>query len=297
MDNYLDDFWAVHSDLKIAWEQFVAFLELLTELGIPTQWRKVIPPTQFPKILGFLFNIKQRIFHIPLNKINQIIDRIDSILRKKHTNKRNVVSIRGQLGWVGQVVYPSKAFLRELDIICMRPCNWDAPIRLNKQVKQDLLLWKSILNSSRNQISFDFYLLDRNNGDIHIWTDAAIKEGTGIGGYCSNGLYFQVPWNNTQTNWPWPLLDSSGPELLALVVCTTAIAEHCRNKSILLHCDNFAVTSKKQPFQRLYTDPPPSDIYTKEFFNINKKFPSQFTFRFIDLTEHTRQCLNFASNI
>ena len=47
--------WAIHSDINQM--EFVTFLQLLTELEIPTM-EKVTPPTQFPKILGFLFNIK-----------------------------------------------------------------------------------------------------------------------------------------------------------------------------------------------------------------------------------------------
>ena len=243
MDNYLDDFWSVHTDLQSAWEQFISFLEILTKLEVPTQWKKVIPPTKFPKILGFIFNIKLRCFHIPMDKIKQMTDRIDSILNKNSTTKRSIASIKGQLNWAGQVFYPSKAFLREFDLITLRKCGWDKKIRINKQAKEDLKFWKKLLNSSFNKISFDFYLKNRSDGDIHIWTDAAISEGTGIGGYASNGTYFQVSWDNIKTNWPWPENDISGPELLAVIVFTTSIAYLCKNKSIMIHCDNFAVVS------------------------------------------------------
>ena len=45
-------------------------------------------------------------------------------------------------------------------------------------------------------MSFSYYLSNPKQGDIHVWTDAATTEGTGIGGYTSTGFYFQVKWND-----------------------------------------------------------------------------------------------------
>ena len=228
----------------------------------------------------------------------------------------------------------------------MRPCGWDKPIRLNKETRKDLLFWKNLINSSYNEISFDFYLKPRDKGDIHIWTDAAIKESTGIGGYCSNGYYFQASWNKIKQQWPWPINDISGPELLALVVLTTALAKHCKNKSIILHCDNSSVVSmiihekcnarkashmaliryfittmfenrikffinhipgvhnteadklsrfKPKPFERLYKMQRPYDQHTAPFFEINPTFPHLFKFNKLNLTNHTINCIKYAS--
>ena len=238
MDNYLDDFWAVHHNYLDAWEQFISFLELLQELGIPTQWKKVSPPSKYPKILGFLFNILLQSFAIPNAKATKIQQRILELLNSKFSTPRILSSVKGQLNWVGQVIYPTKAFLRNLDLLIMRPVNWDQRIRLNKEVKNDLKFWYNIITSSRNNISFDYFLRDRKQANIHVWTDAALGKSTGCGGFSSKGDYFQISWNDFRKLWPWQPLDSSGPELFALVIFASFLFLKYPGESFYFHCDN-----------------------------------------------------------
>ena len=226
-----------------AWLQFITFLELLLILGIPTQWRKVIPPTSTPKILGFIFDIAKRCFYIPPNKIQLFLDTIQNILLHKHATRQLFASVRGQLGWVSQVIKPSKAFLRELDILANRNCKYSDKVRLTPTAREDLLFWSKVIVSSRNCMTFDDFLLCHKKGDIHVWTDASGNQRLGIGGYASTGEYFQIPWFQVSQFWPWPEKDISGPELLALVVFSTFIFNKYPHKSITLHCDNKSVTA------------------------------------------------------
>ena len=239
--NYLDDFWSAHKDLLSAWKQFVSFLDILGQLGIPTQWRKVKFPTKIAKILGFIFNIEMQIFYVPYDKVVKICIIIDKLLDSTFATKKEIASIKGKLSWCTQVIRPTKAFLRGFDEIIARPIDWHRNIRLSAEIKADLSFFKNAIQSAHNAISFEYFLRNPNQGEIHVWTDAAIKQGTGIGGFASSGHYFQVAWDKLKMDWPWPRNDSSGPELLAVVMFGVFIASLHPNSSILFHCDNIAV--------------------------------------------------------
>lgn len=241
--NYLDDFWSAHTSYGTAWKQFTIFLQTLAWLGIPTQWRKVSPPSQIVKLLGFIFDLKNQIFYVPRAKVLKICEYIDYLLESKSCSRREMASIKGKLLWCTQVIRPTKAFLRGFDYyICNFGLSWDEKsMRISNKTKEDLLFWKAVLQSAHNSISFDYYLRNPCQGNIHVWTDAAIRDGTGIGGFTSNKLYFQVSWEDIHQQWLWPRNDSSGPELLAVVVIGTFLSYIYPNSSILFHCDNESV--------------------------------------------------------
>ena len=243
--NYLDDFWSAHSDFNTAWLQFADLLSKLTWLGIPTQWKKVHPPSQRVKLLGFMFDLKEQRFFIPRNKVVKICEFINDILSKRFVTRREMSSIKGVLCWCSQVIRPSKAFLRGFDYyINNHRVGWDQPsLRLSSYIKEDLLFWKTIVQSAHNGLQFKQFLRNPTEGDIHVWTDAAIRDETGIGGYATTKQYFQVAWNELELSWPWPRNDSSGPELLALVAWGTYLATRFSGHSYVFHCDNAAVVA------------------------------------------------------
>ena len=241
--NYLDDYWAGHISLFQAWDQFLDLLEVLIELGIPTQWKKVSPPDKRQKLLGFIFDIAKQIFYVPPEKVEKICEAIDELIQNRQRSRAQIASVRGKLGWAAQVIRTAHVFLRGLDItIAKNNRNWKQKgVPLPKSNIEDLEFWKKVLRSARNEMTFEYYLRDPKIADIHIWTDAATDQGTGIGGYTSTGLYFQVKWSEILEGKKWPKKGSSGPELLAVVTITTFLGEYLKDKSVLIHCDNSGV--------------------------------------------------------
>ena len=242
LHNYLDDYWAGHIDLYTAWKQFLDLLQLLIELGIPTQWRKVEPPSQQQKLWGFIFNIKYQIFYVSQDKVDSICDAIDEVINNPQRTKTEIASIKGKLLWAGQVIRASKIFLRGLDKLTSLKVSWKKKgIEIPNRTLEDLYFWKELLRSTRNEMSFGYYLRDPKQGDIHVWTDAATTYGTGIGGYTSTGILFQAKWIDIIGTHEYPTKGSTGPELLAVVAIATYLKEQFKGKSILFHCDNSGV--------------------------------------------------------
>ena len=54
---------------------------------------------------------------------------------------------------------------------------------------------------------------------------------------------------------------------------------------------------KKQPLQRLYQTPRPSDKHTAPFYTCNPDFNNQFKFEKLNLLQHTYMCLNTINNL
>ena len=241
--NYLDDFWAGHPDYFTACLQFLELLEMLIILGIPTQWKKVSLPSKKQKLLGFIFDIERQVFYVPQEKIEKICNAIDELINNRERTRSNIASVKGKLIWTAQVIRASRIFLRGLDeTINKRNRTWHQKgMPLTRENIKDLEFWKQIIQTTRNEMSFDYFLRDPKQGDIHVWTDAATSEGTGIGGFTSTGLYFQVKWSDIIKTNSWPTKGSTGPELLAVVSIATYLKEEFKNKSIIFHCDNAGV--------------------------------------------------------
>ena len=241
--NYLDDFWAGHIDYFTACVQFLDLLEVLIILGIPTQWKKVALPAKKQKLLGFIFDIEKQVFYVPDEKIIRICQTIDELIKNRQRTRSNIASVKGKLMWTSQVIRASKIFLSGLDkTINKKNRTWHQKgATLTKDNIRDLYFWKDIIQSTHNEMSFEYFLRNPEKGDIHVWTDAATSEGTGIGGYTSTGFYFQEKWENILNGKKWPSKGSTGPELLAVVTIATYLKDHFKNKSIIFHCDNSGV--------------------------------------------------------
>ena len=246
--NYLDDFFGQHPDLKIAAQQFQAFLALIAELGIPTQDRKCHKPATQQIILGFLYSSVTRIISIPQRKIKIILRRLDRLIQLStgKVSRREIATVVGVLMWAAQVIFPAKAMLRRLQyFVDKTKWGWDQrQIQLNNSVRCDLVWWKTIIQSSHNGISFDYILKTPKDADIHIWTDAAGTDFRGCGGYSTLLDFYQIRWDKIPlSNKSRQLLqeDIVYKEFLALVVTVLLWGHKFTNKAVTFHCDNKSV--------------------------------------------------------
>ena len=180
---------------------------------------------------------------MPEKKIEQICDAIDELIINSERTCKLIASIRSKIRWAAQVIRISKVFLRGLDeTIAKANGSWSFKgVELTQANIRDLRFWQRILKSTANEMTFDYFLRDPRMGHIHVWTDAATSDGTGIGGYTSTGFYFQVKWSDILQGKQWPEEGSTGPELLAVVVLFTYLKRHFKDKTVVIHCDNKGV--------------------------------------------------------
>ena len=243
--NYLDDFFAVHSDSTKAWSQYRLFRQWLVYLGIPTQEWKCCAPAVQAIILGFLYHSINRTVSIPQSKLHQIIQNIQSILKlKRRISRRELAVITGKLNWCCQIIFGAHSMIRSLEFLIDTRIPWDKKsLRLTSQAKADLKWWINILQSPFTSVSFDWIIKNPATADIHVWSDASGSNRLGFGAYSSLGHYFQIKWNSIPlpSNFNWD--DISFPEFLALTVAAIIWAPQFTGKAVHFHCDNSAVVS------------------------------------------------------
>ena len=243
--NYLDDFSAGSPDKKTAWKQFNIFQEWLQYLGVPTQPKKCICPTHIIKILGFIYNTINMTLSVPELKIKEFILSIEELLSSpRRCSKQLIAEVVGRLNWTATVIFGARALIRPLELLLQLRVRWEArTIRLSQAIIQDLIWWKQLLRSELNSIPLQFVAKSAQDGDIHVWTDAAGGQGLGFAAFSSLGDYFQVKWSDLDLGPDWNWEDIGRGELLAVVVAAVIWANKFRGKSVTFHCDNTSVVA------------------------------------------------------
>ena len=99
MFGYLDDYVLV-SDYKNADSGFRALYDLLIELGLPINPKKICPPAKCMPCLGIYFNLHDFLIAITKEKIDRIINCIFDTPNKKTLTKKQYQSLTGKLLYI-----------------------------------------------------------------------------------------------------------------------------------------------------------------------------------------------------
>ena len=67
--NYLDDFFAGHTTLNGAWQQYDLIKYAFDKFGVPTQEEKMTPPTTRLTCIVFTIDTQQQQLEIPIDKM------------------------------------------------------------------------------------------------------------------------------------------------------------------------------------------------------------------------------------
>ena len=244
--HYLDDFFGGHNSFSIANTQFQAVIRMMDLLGIPTSPKKCKPPSQQQTILGWFFDTVSLSISLPRTKQDQYFREVVRLLKRKRIKFSELKSICGKLRRASVVVFCGNAYVRGLEeAVCY--CNRSNfknfhHLRINKQMKYDLLMWSEFLsrNSTFSSISIPFLLKSPSAGDIHVWTDAS---GKGMGGFDSLGHWWQLSWQELTTAGGFVLPTIHWQELLAVTCTLHHFAKNYAGKCVTIHCDNATATT------------------------------------------------------
>ena len=113
MFGYLDDYVLV-SDYTNAETSFRALYELLLELGLPINPKKICPPAKCMPCLGIYFNLNDFSIAITDEKISGIIDCICEVMNKKSLTKKQYQSLTGRLLYIHRCVKPARIFVNRI---------------------------------------------------------------------------------------------------------------------------------------------------------------------------------------
>lgn len=241
MDHYLDDFIFMGSANSNDCHTLMStFSEICRELGVPLAEEKTLGPTTCLPFLGFIIDTELMMILIPHDKLCKLRSLLQPLLLKKRITLKDLESITGLMAFCSKAIPSSRAFIRrfyDLMVGVRKPYH---RIKLNKEVKSDIILWLEFLDNFNGQCFFP----DRiwiSNVTLQLFTDSSGNPNLGC------GAYFKGSW--AQFRWPkfWqdlPLMKNmTFLELVPVVLSMYLWAAQFRNKKILFFIDNLALVT------------------------------------------------------
>lgn len=214
------------------------FRKCMQQLSVPLADEKTDGPSTVLCFLGLDIDSDKMEIRIPMQKVMEILQRLDFFLSKEKVTLRDMQSLIGVLNFACRAIIPGRPFCRRLiNSICglTRPYHH---LRINKGIRQDLLMWKYFFQHFNGTTVFHdrFWV---SNEDMELFTDSAAGEGLGL------GIYFSGKWACAQ--WPeeWHASGYTGDitvlELFPILVALYIWGEALRNKKVCFRSDNMAV--------------------------------------------------------
>ena len=214
------------------------FKDKMDALGVPVALDKTEGPTTKLIFLGLEIDSEEMVVRIPQAKVNEIVQKIEQLLRFKKCTLRQMQSLIGSLNFACRAILPGRPFCRRLiNAICglTKPHHH---LRITSGMKKDLELWLHFFKDF-NGVSVFHDRLWVANEDIQLFTDSAGSSNLGF------GAYFGSKW--CYGAWPEAWItqgitdDITVLELFPLLVSLHIWGSELRNKKLLFRVDNLAV--------------------------------------------------------
>ena len=125
----------------------------MQQLGVPIADEKTEGPTTKLTLIGLELDSEDMVVRLPQKKVTEIQLLLKTMLNKSRCTLKEMQSLIGILNFACRAIIPGRPFCRRLiNSICglTKPHHH---LRLNKGIKQDLLMWDKFF-SNFNGISF-----------------------------------------------------------------------------------------------------------------------------------------------
>ena len=138
---YLDDLLIISIGQAQAAKDKKITEDLLGELALKTVPHKNQGPTQKLCWIGVIFDMTNFTISVPVEKLQRLIDQIDSVINNRYITKKTMQSIIGRIMHISKCVVPSRIFSSRL-LQALREEN-NGRIIVSTQVKHDLNWFKA----------------------------------------------------------------------------------------------------------------------------------------------------------
>ena len=218
--NYIDDLYACcHEDR--AETAFRTLLDILAQVGLPTNPSKVFPPCKRLSIMDIIVDVDSRTFSIEETKLNEILRECIAAFLRIRLTKRVLESLLGKLLYISRCVKNSCAFLNRM-LQTLRDHHDVDHIYPSKGFYQHLLWFLKFLQSFNGVIQF---CKDPVAYVVHV--DATLSH---IGGAWGSRVYAsEIPFND---------LAITQCEMYNIVVAAKLWGHEWRDKVVNIKCDN-----------------------------------------------------------
>ena len=246
--NYLDDFLFIALLACICNQNLEVFLELCRNINMPISEEKTEGASTCLVFLGLLINTIDQTVSVPIEKLEKAQVMISNILGRpsKKITVNELQKLCGFLNFLCRAVLPGRAFTRRLYAQLGGNINKSKllphhHIRINTEVRQDLLTWEKFINHpSAFCRSFIDFTETIKAEEIGLASDASRAHTLGFGAICQTSWIYHM--------WLEGYIASFKPsieylELFGVVAGVIQWIHRFRNKRIILLCDNTSVVA------------------------------------------------------
>lgn len=232
--SYIDDMLCMADTEVECLHVFNVLLELIEDLGLLVNWKKVELPVQQIDFLGVHVDTVKRKLSLPECKLQELVSLIDKWTRKRRTTKLELQKFIGKLTWACRVIRGGRTFVRRLHDLAMRLTNTKHHIRVNAAARADISWWSQCLCFFQGTCSF---LCDMPLPNFTFSTDACL-----VGG----GAHFLSDWCYCCWEKDFPEYASCHInilELLSVLVALRRWAPLLTGQHVLIRTDNMTAMS------------------------------------------------------
>ena len=236
--HYLDDFLGGDKTKSSCIQLMRIFESIMHQLNVPMAPDKTEGPSEVLVFLGLELDSNEMVVRIPVDKIKEVIAKIQAIVGKDKAKVKEIQSLIGSLNFCCRAIVAGRPFCRRLiNSICglTKPFHY---VRIKKSVRLDLSMWLWFFERFNGVSVFHdrFWL---SNDDAEFYSDSAGGQGLGFGIFCK-GQWLAAEWPD---NWHHECItkEITVLEMFPILVAICIWGASLRNKRILFHCDNAAV--------------------------------------------------------
>ena len=225
--NYLDDYVGVASKHK-AESQFYSLLNILQQVGLPVNEKKVEPPSSVITCLGIEIDAKKGKITIPDIKLQEIQQICKIWKNKKMASKKQLQSLIGKLLYIHKCVHPARLFVnRMLAVLRNAPVSGLFP--LPGMFYKDIAWFNKFLAEFNGIVKIHRNKLQKYN----VFVDASLQQ---VGAIWERQVYScNIP--DRIKNLVSIVQLEAANVMLAARVC----GKHWENQEVVIWCDNLAV--------------------------------------------------------
>ena len=208
------------------------FLLLMEYLYIPINHDKTFYPSTQIIVHGIFVDSTLGKASLPLDKLNNLLQRLQVLIHKRSVILRELQSILGLLNFACRVIRPGRAFSQRLINLTIGTSNPNHHIRLTSEAKNDISIWLQFL-AHFNGTSLLLDLQWKTSQHLHLFSDASLK-GFGV---VFSGEWAWGPWlGSLSVNHHITVL-----ELYPIVLSVLLWGDSLSNSCVEFHSDNSAV--------------------------------------------------------
>ena len=232
----LDAFLAIDQPMCVP-ERTMAIISLIfNSLKIPLAKHKTVGPVHVLEYLGIILDAIQMEARLPSNKLQRIIDMLQTMLNKRSCTKKELLSLLGHLNFASRVIVPGRSFVSYLICLAYSVSELHHRVKLTSECQLDIHMWFRFLKQW-NGVSFFLDNTPTLAADFELYTDAAAT--VGFGGYFQ-GRWFQGKWPVELPILSNKQLSMALLELYPIVIAAVLWGKEWKGKRIKFHCDNMA---------------------------------------------------------